>query len=103
MNLDYCFTKTVPGVFIFSMLTLSACSSVQQTPAQTTVDVPPSPLEAVVEDIPEKQLPPTDADVMYHVFAAEVLGAEGDFSGAGVEFLEAALVSGDPEFAERAS
>lgn len=103
MNLDYCFTKTVPGVFIFFILTLSACSSVQQTPAQTTVDVPPGPAEAVAEDTPEKQLPPTDADVMYHVFAAEVLGAEGDFSGAAEEYLEAALESGDPEIAERAT
>jgi tetratricopeptide (TPR) repeat protein len=45
---------------------------------------------------------PTDADVMFHVFAAEVLGADGDFSGAAAEYLKAALASVDPEIAERA-
>jgi tetratricopeptide (TPR) repeat protein len=60
-------------------------------------------VETVVQDIAEKELSPTDADVMYHVFAAEVLGAEGDFSGAAEEYLEAALKSEDPEIAERAT
>jgi tetratricopeptide (TPR) repeat protein len=103
MNLDYCFTKTVPGAFLFSILTLSACSSIPQTPDLTAADAPPDPVETVAEDDPEKQLSPTDADVMYHVFAAEVLGAEGDFSAAAEEYLEAALESEDPEIAERAT
>jgi Flp pilus assembly protein TadD len=40
---------------------------------------------------------------MYHVFSAEVLGADGDVSGAAAAYLEAALESEDPEIAERAS
>ena len=36
---------------------------------------------------------------MYHVLAAEMLGAEGDLSGASAEYLEAAMVSEDPEIA----
>ena len=57
------------------------------------------PLEKGVQDT---TLRPTDPEVMYHVFSAEVMGSEGDFSGAATEYLKAALVSGDPEIAERA-
>jgi len=61
------------------------------------------PLEPSVGGGLQEDLPPTDADVMYHVFSAEVLGADGDFSGASAEYLEAALKSDDPEIAERAA
>ncbi|NIP19211.1 MAG: tetratricopeptide repeat protein [Xanthomonadales bacterium] len=47
--------------------------------------------------------PPTDADVMYKVFAGEVLGADGDLDKAADEYLEAAMQSSDPEIAERAT
>jgi tetratricopeptide (TPR) repeat protein len=40
---------------------------------------------------------------MNHVFAAEVLGSEGDFSAAAAEYLEAALISEDPQIAQRAT
>ncbi len=60
-------------------------------------------MESVNEGAPGAALPPTDPDVMYHVFSAEVLGAEGDFSGAAAAYLEAALKSEDPEIAERAA
>ncbi len=60
-------------------------------------------MEPVSDEAPEAALPPTDPDVMYHVFSAEVLGAEGDFSGAAAAYLEAALKSEDPEIAERAA
>jgi len=48
-------------------------------------------------------LQPTSEDVMYRVFAAEYLGAEGDLEGAVGEYLEAALTSDDPEIAQRAT
>jgi tetratricopeptide (TPR) repeat protein len=60
-------------------------------------------VESAVNRVPESDLPPTDPDVMYHILAAEVLGSEGDFSGAASEYLEAALKSDDPEIAERAA
>jgi tetratricopeptide (TPR) repeat protein len=46
---------------------------------------------------------PTSEEVMYRVFAAEYLGAEGDLQGAVGEYLEAAMVSDDPEIARRAT
>lgn len=46
---------------------------------------------------------PTSEEVMYRVFAAEYLGAEGDLQGAVGEYLEAAIVSDDPEIARRAT
>jgi len=48
-------------------------------------------------------LPPTDADVMYRVFAGEVSGADGDLEKAAANYLEAALASDDPEIAKRAT
>lgn len=46
---------------------------------------------------------PTDEEVMYRVFAAEYLGAEGDLEGAVGEYLEAAIASDDPAIARRAT
>ncbi len=46
---------------------------------------------------------PTSEDLMYHVFAAEYLGSEGDLEAAVGEYLEAALESGDAEIARRAT
>ena len=104
MNFDYCFTKRVPSVLIFVMLLVSACSSVQEPPAGPPVmeigSEPPGPAPEIGGEV---KAPPTDADVMYHVFSAEVLGADGDISGAAAEYLEAALKSEDPEIAERAA
>jgi len=48
-------------------------------------------------------LQPTGEEVMYRVFAAEYLGAEGDLEGAVGEYLEAAMASSDPEIARRAT
>ena len=103
MNVDYCFMKRVPGVFIFVMLLTTACSTVQQTPVQSVAGKDPVPVETVAREAPDNDFPPTDTDVMQHVFSAEVMGAEGDFSGAAAEYLEAALISEDPEIAERAA
>ncbi len=103
MNFDYCFMKRVSGVFIFVMFMTTACSSVQESPAPSVVDSAPAPLEPVAGEAPDSELLPTDPDVMYHIFSAEVKGAEGDYSGAAAEYLEAALISVDPEIAERAT
>lgn len=46
---------------------------------------------------------PTDAEVMYNVFAAELLGSEGDLEGAVSAYLEAAMESDDPAIAQRAT
>jgi len=46
---------------------------------------------------------PTSEEVMYRVFAAEYLGAEGNLQAAVGEYLEAALASDDPAIARRAT
>lgn len=46
---------------------------------------------------------PTDEEVMYRVFAAEYLGAEGDLNAAVEEYLVAALRSDDVAIARRAT
>ena len=103
MNFDYCFMKRVLGVFIFVMLLTTACSSAQELPPQPAVETEPAPAEPVALEAPPGDLSPTDPDVMFHVFSAETLGAAGDFSSAAAEYLEAALISEDPEIAERAA
>jgi tetratricopeptide (TPR) repeat protein len=55
------------------------------------------------EDEAEELREPTSEDVMYHVFAAELLGSEGNLEAAVGEYLEAALESNDPEIARRAT
>jgi len=58
---------------------------------------------AARESAAEPPREPTSEEVMYRVFAAEYLGAEGDLEGAVGEYLEAAMVSDDPEIARRAT
>ncbi|RLA50769.1 MAG: hypothetical protein DRQ98_12405, partial [Gammaproteobacteria bacterium] len=103
MNFNYCFMKRVRGVFIFVMLLMTACSTVQESPAESSAASTHLSTASVADEAPDSKLEPTDPDVMYHVFAAEVLGDEGDFSAAAAEYLEAALISDDPEIAERAA
>jgi tetratricopeptide (TPR) repeat protein len=45
----------------------------------------------------------TDAEVMYNVFAGELLGSEGDLEGAVSAYLQAAMESDDPAIAQRAT
>ena len=103
MNFDYCFTKRVLCVLIFVMLMTTACSSVQESAQPTNNEADLAPLEVSSVEVVEADLSPTDPDVMYHILTAEVLGADGDFSGAAAAYLEAALLSADPEIAERAA
>ena len=103
MNYDYCFMKRVLCAFIFVMSLMTACSSAQESPAQPLKETGSVPVESATEEVPEAELAPTNSDVMYHVFSAEVMGADGDYSGAAAAYLEAALESEDPEIAERAA
>jgi Flp pilus assembly protein TadD len=103
MNFDYCFMKWVPGALIFIMLLTSACTVARQTPAEPAAAVPAAAAETSAATEAAKPLPQTDEDVMLHVFTAETLGAAGDFAGAAAEYLKAALISRDPEIAERAA
>ena len=103
MYIDYCFMKNLSGVFIFVILLTTACSSVQESVSQSVTDTAPLPEQRVVSDSADRKLLPTDTEVMYHVFSAEVMGAEGNFSGAAAEYLKAALLSEDAEIAERAA
>jgi tetratricopeptide (TPR) repeat protein len=103
MNFNYCFMKRVWGVFIFVILLMTACSTVQELPSESSAATTNLPTASDAGEAPDSKLEPTDPDVMYHVFAAEVLGDEGDFSAAAAEYLEAALISDDPEIAERAA
>jgi tetratricopeptide (TPR) repeat protein len=100
MNIDYCFMKRLARVLVFAALSITACSTTPEPAAEPVAETPPP--SPVVES-PEIRLQPTDPEVMNHVFAAEVLGAEGDFSGAAEAYLEAALISEDPEIAKRAA
>ncbi|MDH3902230.1 MAG: hypothetical protein OES90_03305, partial [Xanthomonadales bacterium] len=85
------------------MSLITACTSAQESPAQPLEEAESVTVESAVVESPEVDLAPTDTDVMYHVFSAEVMGADGDFSGAAAAYLEAALKSKDPEIAERAA
>jgi tetratricopeptide (TPR) repeat protein len=80
-------------------LLAAACASAPRTAPDSAVAGEP---EAAAE-ISRQDRPPTDADVMYQVFAGEVLGAEGDLMQAADEYLEAAMESSDPAIAERAT
>ncbi|MGD9264454.1 MAG: tetratricopeptide repeat protein [Lysobacterales bacterium] len=92
--------KSTLGGLLMASLWLAACAPAQQTPPED----PAAPFPAPVAEPPaEIDLKPTDPEVMNHVFAAELLGSEGDFSGAAAEYLEAALISDDPQIAERAT
>lgn len=103
MNIDYCFTKRLPGVLIFVLFVLTACSGLQDSAPPAMEKAVSTQSKATVDPVPATELEPTDPNVMYHVFTAEVLGADGDFSAAAAEYLEAALASDDPQIAERAT
>ncbi len=90
-------------MFIFVMLLTTACSPTQELPSQQAEEPAFVPAETVTMQSSAIESSPTDTDVMYHIFSAETLGSEGDFSGAAAEYLEAALKSEDPDIAERAA
>lgn len=81
----------------FSICLVAACATSTPVPDEATVQEP------AVAQAPSGEPEPTDADVMYRVFAGEFLGAEGDLDAAVGEYLEAAMKSSDPEIAQRAT
>lgn len=103
MNDDYCFMKRVSSAFLFIIFFTTSCSSVQKSIPQQVKDGFATQSESLPKGVQDTTLRPTNPEVMYHVFSAEVMGSEGDFSGAATEYLKAALVSDDPEIAERAA
>ncbi|NNJ65125.1 MAG: hypothetical protein HKP16_06135, partial [Xanthomonadales bacterium] len=80
-------TGLLAGWFLTSLL--CACAAAPSRPAEET---PPAAAPPAMETLGE----PTSEEVMYRVFAAEYLGAEGDLQGAVGEYLEAAIESDDP-------
>jgi tetratricopeptide (TPR) repeat protein len=103
MNFDYCFMKRALGALIFVTILTTSCSSAQESPPQQAAETEPVQAEPDALENPPAKPSPTDPDVMFHVFSAETLGAAGDFSSAASEYLKAALISDDPEIAERAA
>ena len=93
-----CRRPGIPGLLAGWFLTslICACAASTSQPAQET---PPAAAPPAMETLGE----PTSEEVMYRVFAAEYLGAEGDLQGAVGEYLEAAIESDDPAIARRAT
>lgn len=100
MKVHYCFMKRLLSVLVFATVILTACATVSKPPVEPSPEAPPVASDTAAPAVP---LQPTDPEVMNHVFAAEVLGSEGDISAAAAEYLEAALISDDPEIAKRAA
>lgn len=78
----------------------AACATSADKPSAPAVAPAGETVDVLTPDAPRE---PTDEDVMYRVFAAEYLGAEGDLQGAVGQYLEAAMLSDDPEISRRAT
>ena len=100
----YCFMIRLTFVAAFISFLATACSSYAQ-PAETPAAKPEATEAPAPATVPVNQpgTEPTDPDVMYRVFAGEILGGEGDLAGAAGEYLEAAMESDDPAIAMRAT
>ena len=82
-------------------LVVSACAASPKADPEPATEATDELAGALVESTAETV--PTDPEVMYRVFAAEYLGAEGDLQSAVGEYLEAAMRSNDPQIARRAT
>ena len=80
-----------PGLLV---LILAACAGAPQ-------NAEPEASEEIAVEAPPAQ--PVDEEVMYRVFSGEYLGSEGELQAAVDEYLEAAMISDDPEVAQRAT
>jgi tetratricopeptide (TPR) repeat protein len=100
MKLGHRVMKSLANALLVASLGLAACTSVPERPVE---EAPPAPPPVIALAPAEADLKATDPEVMNQVFAAELMGSEGDFSGAAAAYLEAALISQDPEIAERAT
>jgi tetratricopeptide (TPR) repeat protein len=98
MTCRYCFTiRSLMVCVLASGLTSCAVTSDAVGDPERGGAPPPADVEA------KPSSGATDEEVMYRIFAAEVLGSEGDLQGAVGEYLEAALDSDDPAVAMRAT
>ena len=79
--------------------TLQSLDTIDEPLGEKAAAGPPVAKENEIKE----PLQPTSEDVMYHVFAAEFLGSEGDMEAAVGEYLEAALASGEVSIARRAT
>lgn len=82
-------------------LVVSACAASPQAGPEPATQATDELANSLV--VPTAETVPTDSEVMYRVFAAEYLGAEGDLKTAVGEYLEAAMRSNDPQIARRAT
>lgn len=78
-------------------------TAVAEAPGEPPLEAPPTVQNSEVAAPQPALTGPTDAEVMYNVFAGEVLGSEGDLEGAVSNYLEAAMESEDPAIAQRAT
>ena len=77
---------------------LTGCASAPTGPEPGSDAMPAPETEAAAVS-----LVPTDEEVMYRVFAGEYLGSEGELQQAVDQYLDAALLSNDPEIAQDAA
>jgi len=104
-NLNNLFLSLVMMCLLQACATSSSKSGYGSDPAGDPIISEEEPLgqgQSEEETSPPESAP-TDAEVMYNVFAAELLGSEGDLSGAVNSYLEAAMNSDDPAIAQRAT
>jgi tetratricopeptide (TPR) repeat protein len=86
-------------VLCLSVVLLTSCASAQRPEAG------PEAGSAAETNTPARtvEIEPIDDEILYRVFAGEYLGSEGDLQAAVDEYLEAAMISTDPEVAQRAT
>jgi tetratricopeptide (TPR) repeat protein len=84
-------------------LAVGLCAACAAAPDGRHVEDAPDRDSSARQAAAEVAREPTDEEVMYRVFAAEYLGAEGDLQAAVGEYLEAAVRSDDPAIARRAT
>ncbi len=90
-------------VTLFSLLSLASNCYAQAGAGAADQPSVSDTLPATEVIVPETGAEPGDSEVMYQVFAAELLGSEGDLQGAVGKYLEAAMNSDDPKIAMRAT
>lgn len=103
MKVTYCFTKSNLKWMFPLVILLGACAHQPTGQSAAGQTGPAQHSESTTAGTDPSMLEPTSADVMFRVFAGEVLGAQGDMEQAANEYLEAAMESEDPEIAARAT
>lgn len=100
----YYFTISSLTTCALAALMLGACTTQTRDTRDEPVVGKTGAAQPGAIEIEAKELrKPTSEEVMYHVFAAEYLGSEGDLDAAVGEYLAAALESNDAAIARRAT